>query len=204
MVFLLIAILLYLCGSIPFGLLFGALFKTGDIRKIGSGNIGATNMLRTGNKGAALLTLLCDFLKGLLPILFVQTYFGFPDSSMNVLYVLPVLGHIFPVWLKFKGGKGVATGVGVLFAASWELGLTFIGIWLIVAYLSRISSLAGLVAFTLVSCLNVYLVTFNFSIWLMIITLLIFYTHRDNIRKIVKGQETKIGERTAKNKRQNM
>jgi glycerol-3-phosphate acyltransferase PlsY len=195
---------LYLCGSIPFGLLFGHLFKTEDIRKIGSGNIGATNMLRTGNKWAALLTLICDLLKGFLPILLLKSFVHTMPSSWNYLYIIPVLGHIFPFWLKFKGGKGVATGLGVIFAYSWQLGLTFISIWIVVAVLLRTSSLSALVAFTILPLINCYLVGLNSSIWLITLTLLIFYTHRDNIKKIVRGQEIRIGASSVKNKRKSV
>lgn len=201
MFYVLAAVFLYLCGSIPFGLLMGYLFRTGDIRKIGSGNIGATNMLRTGNKWAALLTLVCDFLKGLLPILLLHSFVNDVPPVLSFFYLLPVLGHIFPVWLKFKGGKGFATGIGVIFAYSWPLGLTCIGIWIVVALLFRISSLSALVAFTILPLINWYLVNLESSLWLIALSLLIFYTHRDNIRKIIKGQETKIGATSAQKQR---
>jgi glycerol-3-phosphate acyltransferase PlsY len=189
---------LYLCGSIPFGLLFGKVFKTGDIRKIGSGNIGATNMLRTGNKWAALLTLICDFLKGLLSLLLVKVVLTLTEPLLIYFYIIPVLGHIYPLWLKFKGGKGVATGVGVVFAYSWQLGALGVGIWLITSLLLRTSSLSSLVAFAALPFINLYFANLYSSIWLFMLSLLIFYTHRDNIKKILKGQETKIGDTAVK------
>jgi acyl phosphate:glycerol-3-phosphate acyltransferase len=203
------ALFLYLCGSIPFGILFGHLFKTGDIRKIGSGNIGATNMLRTGHKGAAFLTLLCDFLKGLLPILVVNHFLCINSPHLIFMqplgalmfYLIPVLAHVYPIWLKFKGGKGVATALGVLFAYSWHLGLIFIGIWLLIALVLRISSLSALIAFAIIPFINWYLVNLQSSLWLFPLALLIFYTHCDNIRKIIKGQEAKIGAHPIKQQR---
>jgi glycerol-3-phosphate acyltransferase PlsY len=195
------ALFLYLCGTIPCGLILGRLFQTGDIRQIGSGNIGATNMLRTGNKWAALLTLVGDFLKGFLPLVIVKSFVTLSEPVLIFFYIIPVLGHIYPIWLKFKGGKGVATGLGAVFAYSWQLGLACIAIWLFTAFALRISSLAALVAAAALPFINTYFVNLYSSLWLFMLALLIFYTHRDNIKKIMKGQETKIGASTVKPKR---
>ena len=140
-----IAVLIgYFCGSIPFGLILAKAAGLGDVRNIGSGNIGATNVLRLGNKRIAAVTLLLDALKGAVPVL-IMNYFG--DAQAGILAGLAaMLGHIFPVWLGFKGGKGVATNVGVLFGLYWPLGLIFIGVWLVLAFLFRFSSLAALIA----------------------------------------------------------
>ncbi len=138
-----IAVLIgYICGSIPFGLLLAKAAGLGDVRSIGSGNIGATNVLRMGNKKIAALTLLLDGLKGAVPVLLL-TQFGGPQAGM-IAGLAAMAGHIFPLWLGFKGGKGVATSLGVLFGLFWPLGLIFIALWLALAFAFRMSSLAGL------------------------------------------------------------
>ncbi len=181
----------YLCGSIPFGLILTKAAGLGDVRNIGSGNIGATNVLRTGNKRIAALTLLLDGLKGAAPVL-VLNYFGEPQAGM-IAGLAAMTGHIFPVWLKFKGGKGVATSLGVLFGLYWPLGLIFIGIWLFLAFTFRISSLAGLVTSAL-SPLWAYLLGCDKELVLtaIIIAIAIWTMHRTNIGRLLKGEEPKI------------
>src|SRR6201996_4241679 len=139
----------YLLGSIPFGLVFAYVSGAGDVRKIGSGNIGATNVLRTGKKWAAAATLLCDGLKGAVAVLFVRAYL--PPGCEIFAALAAVLGHIYPVWLRFKGGKGVATFLGVCFALYWPVGLLVAGTWLLAALVWRISSLSALIAIALSS-----------------------------------------------------
>ena len=181
----------YLCGSIPFGLILTKAAGLGDVRSIGSGNIGATNVLRTGNKRIAALTLLLDGLKGAAPVLLLN-YFEEPQAGM-IAGLAAMAGHIFPVWLGFKGGKGVATSLGVLFGLYWPLGLIFIGIWLVLAFTFRISSLAGLVASAL-SPLWAYLLECSKELVLstIIIAIAIWFMHRANIGRLLKGEEPRI------------
>jgi acyl phosphate:glycerol-3-phosphate acyltransferase len=186
-----IAVLIgYFCGSIPFGLILAKAAGLGDVRNIGSGNIGATNVLRLGNKKIAAATLLLDALKGAVPVL-IMNYLG--DAQAGILAGLAaMLGHIFPVWLGFKGGKGVATNVGVLFGLYWPLGLIFIGVWLVLAFLFRISSLAALVA-SLLSPFWVYVVGRTELLWPTgLIALVIWIMHRTNIGRLMKNREPRI------------
>ncbi len=189
--------LLYLSGSIPFGLFIAKAFTKKDVRNLGSGNIGTSNVLRTGSKTAAFLTLTFDLLKGLLPILLLQRYatatFFSEYGFYGLLFLVPVLGHMYPCWLHFKGGKGIATGLGVLLAFSWPLALVGLLIWLISAALSRISSLAGLIAFGLLPILTLYFAPWQQTIWLFVLSALVFWAHRDNIKRLLTGQEKKIG-----------
>jgi glycerol-3-phosphate acyltransferase PlsY len=180
----------YLCGSIPFGLLFTRLAGLGDVRSIGSGNIGATNVLRTGNKKVAALTLVFDALKGTLPVV-AMTAFG--GSTAGILAGFGALaGHIFPIWLKFKGGKGVATNIGVLFGLYWPLGLLFLATWLVLAVLFRISSLSALVA-TLVTPLWCYLLgETELIVPTLVIAAVIWVMHHQNIARLMKGEESRI------------
>ena len=164
----------YLCGTIPFGLIFARLFGLGDIRKIGSGNIGATNALRTGNKPMAALTLAGDILKGTVPVILAATIWGDVPAAFAGLGAF--LGHLFPVWLGFKGGKGVATYLGILLGIAPVGVLIFAAVWLSVAYFSRYSSLAALAA-TLTA----------------VLTLLVYIKHHANIRRLLSGEEGKIG-----------
>lgn len=185
----------YLLGSIPFGLILTRLAGTEDIRAIGSGNIGATNVLRTGRKGLAAATLLCDMLKGTIAVLVTHHFFG-PDLAI-LAGIGAFLGHVFPLWLKFKGGKGVATYVGVLLALAWPVALAFGVIWLAVAALTRYSSLAALMAGAatpVILWLNTDLQ--EAQVFLML-TLLLFFTHRANIARLIKGTEGKIGQSAA-------
>ncbi len=180
----------YLCGSIPFGLVLAKAAGLGDVRKIGSGNIGATNVLRTGNKKIAALTLLCDGMKGAIPVLLLG-YFG--NEQVAIIAGLAALaGHIFPVWLKFRGGKGVATSIGVLTALYWQLGFLFIAVWLIVAFLFRISSLSALIASALSPVFAFMLGGRELAIPAVLIGATIWIMHRPNIIRLLKGQEPKI------------
>jgi acyl phosphate:glycerol-3-phosphate acyltransferase len=185
----LFAIIGYLSGSIPFGLLLTRMAGLGDVRKIGSGNIGATNVLRTGNKKIAALTLLCDGLKGYAPVL-AASLLG--DGNAVVAAGLGALaGHIFPVWLKFKGGKGVATSLGVVFGWAWPLGLLFSAIWLVVFFASRISSASALSA-VLATGLGAALTQDTIPIWpFLLVTVVVWMTHRANISRLLRGQEPK-------------
>ena len=183
----------YLLGSIPFGLVFTRMAGLGDIRKIGSGNIGATNVLRTGNKTLALATLLCDGGKGALAVLIAGAIAG-PVPSV-VAGVAAFLGHIFPVWLKFKGGKAVATYFGILIAFAWPLGLAAGATWIAVAALFRYSSLAGLAAAV---AAPIYFAVFG-AAWLALpvalCSALIFWRHQTNIKRLRAGTEPRIGAR---------
>jgi glycerol-3-phosphate acyltransferase PlsY len=182
----------YLLGSIPFGLLLTKAAGLGDIRGIGSGNIGATNVLRTGNKGLAAVTLLLDGLKGATAVLVPWILDG-RDVAL-VAGLAAVVGHLFPVWLHFKGGKGVATGLGVLIAASWPVGLTAGAAWLIVARLARISSLAALAAFVVAPLGALILHDFSVVKLSFTIAVLVFVRHQANIRRLIAGTEPRIGQ----------
>lgn len=184
------ALIGYLCGSIPFGLILAKAAGLGDVRKVGSGNIGATNVLRLGNKWIAALTLLLDALKGTIPVLVVG-HFG--DAQAGIIAGLAAMaGHIFPVWLGFKGGKGVATNVGVLLGLYWPLGLIFIGVWLTLAFLFRFSSLAALVA-SLLTPFWVFVFDKMELRWpTVLIALAIWIMHRENILRLMKNKEPRI------------
>jgi glycerol-3-phosphate acyltransferase PlsY len=181
----------YLLGSIPFGLLITRLAGTQDLRTIGSGNIGATNVLRTGRKGLAALTLVCDALKGTLAVLIA---FHFGGQDLAVLAALGAfLGHLFPVWLKFDGGKGVATYIGLLIAFAWQAALAFGVVWLVVAALTRYSSLAGLLA-SVASVLFLWWDGYLQEAQLFaLLTVLIWAKHHHNIARLIAGSESKIG-----------
>lgn len=184
----------YLIGSIPFGLILTRLAGYGDIRKIGSGNIGATNVLRTGNKPLALLTLILDSGKGAGAVLI--TFFTFSDIAMMLAGFGAILGHMFPIWLGFKGGKGVATTLGTMLALSPYLGGSMCLIWLITAAISRISSLAALTAFLLAPVLAyIWLMDMNLAILSLVVTVLVFWKHKDNIVRLIKGKEPRIGQK---------
>lgn len=186
-----IAILIgYLCGSIPFGLLLTRAAGLGDVRSIGSGNIGATNVLRTGNKRIAALTLFLDGLKGAVPVLLL-THFDSPQAGM-IAGLAAMAGHIFPVWLEFKGGKGVATSLGVLFGLFWPLGLIFTALWLALAFAFRMSSLAGLVASALTPLWAYLFDRTDLVLPTVLIAVAIWIMHRANIRRLMKGEEPRI------------
>ena len=180
----------YLSGSVPFGLILTRLAGMGDIRAIGSGNIGATNVLRTGNKKIAAATLLLDALKGLVPVVIAKQV----HMDLAVLTALAALiGHIFPVWLKFKGGKGVATGIGVLLGLWWQLGVCVICLWLLAAILFRISSLAALLAFGLAPVLAFMLSgQYQITVVTLIIAAVIWATHHQNLKRLAQGSESRI------------
>lgn len=187
----LVAALSYLLGSVPFGVLITRMMGLGDLRAIGSGNIGATNVLRTGNKGAALATLLLDAAKGGVAVLIARAVAG-PDAA-QVAGLFSFLGHLFPVWLGFKGGKGVATFLGTLLALAWPVGLAACATWAVTAAISRISSLSALVAAVLSA---VWAWVFGYADMVMLILLLaalIFWRHRPNIERLLAGTEPRIG-----------
>lgn len=187
----------YLCGSIPFGLLLTRWAGLGDVRNIGSGNIGATNVLRTGHKGLAALTLVLDALKGTVAVLVahhVGGSYGIAILAGLLAGLGAFLGHLFPVWLNFRGGKGVATYIGVLFGLMWPAGLAFCAIWIGVAILTRYSSLSALLA----SVLTPAMLLFVFddrpaALVAAIMTVLLLWKHRSNIGRLMRGEEPKIG-----------
>jgi glycerol-3-phosphate acyltransferase PlsY len=184
-----------LLGSIPFGLLLTRAAGGPDIRAIGSGNIGATNVLRTGRKGLAAATLLCDALKGTAAVL-LTAHFATPDAAL-VAGLGAFLGHLFPVWLKFKGGKGVAVYIGLLIGLYWPGALIFCAIWLIVAALSRYSSLAALVASALTPFALWLLGQPNVAALFLLLSALLWIMHRANIGRLLQGSEGKIGAKSA-------
>jgi glycerol-3-phosphate acyltransferase PlsY len=184
----------YGLGSIPFGLVLGKLAGT-DVRTIGSGNIGATNVLRTGRKGLALATLLGDMLKGTAAVLLMRWYGG--DDLGLIAGFAAVVGHVFPVWLYFKGGKGVATYIGVLIGVSWPIAVAFGVIWAAVAALMRYSSLSGLTASAITPVLLWYFVGNRPALLFAVLTALVWLMHRANIARLIAGTEPKIGNKTA-------
>ena len=181
----------YLLGSIPFGLLLTKLAGGGDIRSVGSGNIGATNVLRTGRKGLAAATLLGDMLKGTAAVLLMNRL-GDADGGL-VAGLAAGLGHVFPVWLGFKGGKGVATYIGVLIAVSWLVALAFSAIWAAVAALTRYSSLSGLVASAATPVLLWFFAGAKPALLFAVLTAIVWVMHRGNIQRLIAGTEPKIG-----------
>ena len=185
---LIIGVIAYLMGSIPFGFILTKIYLKKDIRLIGSGNIGATNALRTGNKVIGFLTLFLDIIKAIFPILYVKFYYS---ELIYITSLCAFLGHVFPVWLKFKGGKGVATYVGILFAINIYLGLVFIIIWLVTFVLSKFSSLSSLTASIAIPIYLLFLTQFNQVIFFTIMFVLIFYTHRENIKRLINQEESK-------------
>ncbi|HKS18894.1 MAG TPA: glycerol-3-phosphate 1-O-acyltransferase PlsY [Bradyrhizobium sp.] len=181
----------YLLGSIPFGLILTRLAGTQDLRSIGSGNIGATNVLRTGNKGLAAATLLGDMLKGTVAVV-IAGYFGGPNGAM-LGGLGAFLGHLFPVWLKFRGGKGVATYIGVLLGLFWPAAAMFGALWIATALTTRYSSLSALVAAFVTPISLWWFGHPALASLFAVLTLLLFYTHRENIRRLQAGTEGKIG-----------
>ena len=179
----------YLLGSIPFGLIYTKIAGLGDVRNIGSGNIGATNVLRTGNKQIAAYTLLSDIAKGSIAVLISKKFFNeYTLLSFLVVY----LGHIFPIWLKFKGGKGVATFIGGILIINYVLGLIFLITWGVVAKIFKISSLSAIIAFIVTLIVTFVIYDFNLTLLMFFFTVFSIYTHRDNIKRIVSGEESKI------------
>jgi glycerol-3-phosphate acyltransferase PlsY len=187
-----LCVFVYILGSIPFGLLLTRFAGLGDIRAIGSGNIGATNVLRTGNKKLAAATLFLDGFKGTLAVL-IARHFGDPAPYCAGFAVF--LGHLFPVWLKFRGGKGVATGLGVLLGEFFPLGALACATWLLVAFVGRTSSLAALAAFAIAPSAALLIGHFNLAILAFFIAALVFWKHEANIARLRAGTEPKIGKK---------
>jgi glycerol-3-phosphate acyltransferase PlsY len=191
----------YICGSIPFGLILTKVFTGKDVRKIGSGNIGATNVLRTGNKYLALATLLLDVLKGYAPVIITRYFF---PEFIQISALLVFLGHVFPIWLKFKGGKGVATYLGILIALSYGIGALFIFTWLVVSLIFKYSSLSSIFASLTVLVVTLFrenavktidpnfVFDYDVKLILFIIFILIIFTHKKNIYNLKNGTEKKI------------
>jgi glycerol-3-phosphate acyltransferase PlsY len=191
MLLALVALLAYLLGSIPFGLVLARLMGLGDLRAIGSGNIGATNVLRTGSKKAAFATLILDGAKGGVAVLIAQAALG-PDAA-QVAGLAAFLGHLYPVWLRFHGGKGVATFIGVTLALAWPVGLSICGIWLLVFAGTRISSLSALAAAGMSVFVAFLLGALHLVALMLLLTILIFIKHRANIARLRAGAEPKFG-----------
>lgn len=183
----------YLLGSIPFGMVLAAVMGLGNLRDIGSGNIGATNVLRTGSKKAAALTLLLDGGKAAVAVLLARAFAG--EDAAQLAGLMAFVGHCFPIWLKFKGGKGVATFLGLLIALAWPIGLASCATWLVTAALTRISSLSALVAAALSTAWMVVFLQGHLFFLGVALTLLIFWTHRANIARLRAGTEPKIGKK---------
>ena len=179
----------YLSGSIPFGLILTKIFLNKDLRKIGSKNIGATNVLRTGNKKIAGLTLFLDIVKGIIPILITKEYF---TDLIYLSSLAAFLGHIFPVWLKFKGGKGVATYLGIIFILSFNLGVAFCLSWILISIVSKYSSLSSILSTMIVFLISFLNNNFELTSYLFITFIIILYTHRQNIVRIKNKSEDKI------------
>lgn len=185
------AVLGYLSGSVPFGLILTRMAGLGDVRSIGSGNIGATNVLRTGNKGLAAATLLLDALKGTVPALVGYNAFGVEGGVIAGFAAF--LGHIFPVWLGFRGGKGVATYIGVLFGLDWRMGLLFILAWIATATITRYSSLSALVATVAIPVVQFFTGDVKIAAVAAVMTVIAWMKHRANIGRLLSGTESRIG-----------
>ena len=185
---IIVAVYSYLLGSIPFGLILIKIFLKKDIRKIGSGNIGTTNVLRTGKKSLAVTTLVLDLLKGYLSIILTFIYF---ENLISYSALICFIGHIFPVWLKFRGGKGVATYLGVILALSFKFFLIFGITWLVLSFLFRYASLSSIISSLIVFVYSYFFIN-NFSIILFIFFVIIIYTHRENIVRLKNSEESKI------------
>jgi glycerol-3-phosphate acyltransferase PlsY len=183
----------YLLGSIPFGLVLTKLAGTQDLRTIGSGNIGATNVLRTGRKGLAAATLILDALKGTVAVI-IAGYCGGPNAAM-LAGLGAFLGHLFPIWLKFKGGKGVAVYIGILIGLFWPAAILFCAIWLVLAFALRYSSLSALTASVITPLFLWWFGQPALAALLAVLTLLLFYKHRENIERLLAGTEGKIGQK---------
>jgi len=184
----LIGIVSYLMGSIPFGFILTKIFLKKDIREIGSGNIGATNALRTGNKTIGYSTLVLDILKAVTPVVYVKIFY---QDFLYIASLCAFLGHVFPIWLKFKGGKGVATYVGILFAINNYFGIIFIISWFVTFFISKYSSLSSLVGAASIPIYLLILTQFDQGIFFTIMFVLIFFTHRENIKRLKNKEETK-------------
>lgn len=186
-------ILGYLSGSIPFGLIVSRLFNLGNLREIGSGNIGATNVLRTGNKWAAILTLLFDAAKGALVITLVRQYDGHDlDYKIYIVALGAVVGHIFPVWLNFRGGKGVATVGGCTLALNIWVGLGLVGTWIVIFIWQRVSSLSAIIATIMAPIIAYSLGDYHLACWFTFISPLVLFTHRTNIKRLLQKKEISL------------
>ena len=183
-----IGIISYLMGSIPFGFILTKIFLKIDIREIGSGNIGATNALRTGNKSIGYSTLFLDILKSIAPVIYVKIFY---QEFLYIASLCAFLGHVFPIWLKFKGGKGVATYLGILFAINFYFGIVFIISWFITFFISKFSSLSSLIGAASIPIYLLFLSQFDQVVFFTIMFVLIFFTHRENIKRLKNKEETK-------------
>jgi len=190
---ILTAVLAYLLGSIPFGIVITRALGLGDLRQIGSGNIGATNVLRTGNKGAAAATLVLDAAKGGIAVLIARWLLG--EDAAQLAGLAAFLGHLFPVWLGFKGGKGVATFLGTLIALSWPVGLAACGTWLVAALVTRVSSVAALTAAATSSLWLFWFGEGRMLLLVVLLTVLVYIRHAENLKRIKAGTEPKIGQK---------
>ena len=175
-------------GSIPFGLILTKIFLKKDIREIGSGNIGATNVLRTGNKTIGYLTLILDVIKAVIPVLYIKIKF---PELIYISSLLVFIGHVFPVWLKFKGGKGVATYVGILFSINYILGIVFAFSWLIIFFISKYSSLGSILSSLLIPIFIFFNSSYENEYFFIIMFVLILYTHRENVKRLINKEESK-------------
>ena len=185
---ILIILISYLFGSIPFGLILTKIFIGKDIRNIGSGNIGATNVLRSGNKFVGYLTLILDILKAVIPILFIKFYYS---DQLYLASLSVFIGHVFPVWLKFRGGKGVATYVGILFCLNYLSGLVFCVIWLLIFFIFKYSSLSSMTSSFCIPIFQYFFISDPLYYFYFIMFIMIFYTHRENIKRLINKTESK-------------
>ena len=188
MILILIIVISYLLGSIPFGYILTKFFAKKDIREIGSGNIGATNALRTGNKFIGYATLFFDIFKAIIPIIFVKIYY---HEYLYISSLCVFLGHVFPIWLKFKGGKGVATYIGILFSINIYLGISFALIWFVIFFIFKYSSLSSLISCLFIPIINFIIFKDEVNFFFIIMFILIFYTHRENIKRLLNRTESK-------------
>jgi glycerol-3-phosphate acyltransferase PlsY len=186
---LLVFLYSYLLGSIPFGLIITRIFLKQDIRKVGSGNIGSTNVLRTGKKSLAIATLVFDVLKGYVSVIISLKYF---NDLVFLSALICFIGHIFPIWLKFKGGKGVAVYLGIILALSFALGIVFGISWILIVLIFRYSSLSSIIGAFVVLCYSIILKNYSLSLPLFIFFVIILFTHRDNIKRLKDYRESKI------------
>jgi len=185
---LVVALFSYISGSIPFGLILTKIFSNLDIRKIGSGNIGATNVLRSGNKILASLTLTLDMFKGYIPVLITINYY---PELIQLSCIMSFLGHLFPIWIKFKGGKGVATYLGILFCINFNLGIVFIISWLIIFFVSRYSSLGSILSSLIIPIFIFFNSNYEIEHFFIIMFVLILYTHKENVKRLINKEESK-------------
>ena len=188
MILILIIFISYLLGSLPFGYILTKFFVKKDIREIGSGNIGATNALRTGNKSIGYATLFFDIFKAVIPTIFVKIYY---HEYLYISSLCVFLGHVFPIWLKFKGGKGVATYIGILFSINIYLGVCFGLFWFVIFFIFKYSSLSSLISSLFIPIINFIIFKDEINFFFIIMFVLIFYTHRENIKRLLNRSESK-------------